>query len=144
MHKIFFIVVLMVSFSAQAAAEILECGLPDYFDTEETVVELAGGKTLEEGVELTLLQRQQVVVAARALISDEGQVEIETAGEAIRLLREWGVDAYIENFRVAGRSQIFTQVKTYPGDNPVGVIFRAGTRTIIAYNGDNSIECVGE
>lgn len=142
MAKLLFSALLLAASISQAQIEILECGLPSFMEEEGAIIELPGQKTLAEGVELDNLQKQQVVIAARELLSAYGErVEVNSTTEAIRLLVDWGMDVYIENFRVAGSRQVFTQVKGYPGDNPMGVIFKLGSRTITAYNGDSSITC---
>lgn len=142
MSKLLFSALVLAASISQAQIEILECGLPSFMEEEGAIIELPGQKTLAEGVELDNLQKQQVVIAARELLSAYGdRVEVNSTTEAVRLLVDWGMDVYIENFRVAGSRQVFTQVKGYPGDNPMGVIFKMGSRTIVAYNGDSSISC---
>ncbi|WP_374035190.1 hypothetical protein ACES2I_05205 [Bdellovibrio bacteriovorus] len=48
-------------------------------------------------------------------------------------------DLYVITFKSKTTGRIYTHVKTYPGDNPYGLIFDNKTSKPVAHNGDGSI-----
>ncbi|CAE79063.1 hypothetical protein AB1A81_05260 [Bdellovibrio bacteriovorus] len=48
-------------------------------------------------------------------------------------------DLYVITFKSKTTGRVYTHVKTYPGDNPYGLIFDNKTLKPVAHNGDGSI-----
>jgi hypothetical protein len=148
MKKSFLILAaLTLSFSAQARDMRFgsECGLVDS-SGDEALVDVGRPRSLGRATDaqihaLPTLVKQQLIIAARHLIDEHVAVEFRDSVEAANCLREGSEagDLSVYDFRVNGRR--YTQVMTYPGGNPYGVIFLAETRTVVAFTQDSDIVC---
>lgn len=125
-----------------------QCGLTDEKnDTTWTKTKsLFVSEWKEEKVkQLDTLTKQQLIIAAKDLTKGEDgfatEIKIKTTWDAINALREnsEGEDVAVEYYSVNNLSM--TQVVFYPGGNPVGVLFKTGTKKIYATNSDDHIEC---
>ncbi|KHD88237.1 MAG: hypothetical protein OM95_10035 [Bdellovibrio sp. ArHS] len=47
-------------------------------------------------------------------------------------------ELYIHKLTSRQTGRVYLEVKSYPGDNPYGLVFDAGTGTLLATNGDDS------
>jgi len=83
--------------------------------------------------------KQQIIITAKEFSKHaEHGTAINNTIDAVNYLRQFD-GPYIEDIIV--NDVIYTEVRTYPGDNPVGLIFKHGSTTIVAENGDDSITC---
>jgi hypothetical protein len=128
--------------SAFASDELSECGLPKYSGSD-LMIDVPGTISLNDASkqdvqDLDSLSRQQLFLAGKIL----SYQDLKGTWDAVVSLREASEanDLAIAHFRVG--SQRFTQVIHYPGGNPVGVIFKKGTRTAVAVIGDSDIDCL--
>ena len=66
---------------------------------------------------------------------------VTTAASAMKILSSAssGGEVYLHNFRVRGG--IFTAIRYFPGDNPVGPIFIYGSGMQVATNEDDTVVC---
>jgi hypothetical protein len=53
-------------------------------------------------------------------------------------------DLYIITLKFKKTGKSYIEVKSYPGDNPYGLIFEAQTGKLVAMNGDDSISLLTE
>ena len=95
--------------------------------------------------ELPTLTKQQIIIAAKDLTEGPdglaADIEIKNTIDAVKVLRQnsEGGDVYVMYYKV-NRLDI-TEVLHYPGGNPVGIIFKTGSKRIHAENGDDTIIC---
>jgi hypothetical protein len=119
-----------------------ECGLTDMKD--ETWVEISKYQNLalySEGQirQLATVTKQQVIITAKEFAkASEEKIPINNTLDAVNYLKP-NQGPYISNFLVNGEE--YTEVLSYPGDNPVGMIFKRGSTVVVATNNDDSIEC---
>ncbi|MEO5971025.1 MAG: hypothetical protein ABIQ95_13940 [Bdellovibrionia bacterium] len=120
-----------------------ECGLTDQKD--DSWVEVGKGLNLQKLTKaeirnLPTLTKQQLIIMAKEFAKgSEDNVPINCAIEAVDYLKGTDDGPYISTYLVRGKK--YTEVLIYPGDNPIGVIFKQGTVSIVADNGDDSIAC---
>lgn len=118
------------------------CGLVDY-SGDDLIQDVEGSfqSLSSKRLKLSTLQKQQVIVAAKALsVQEEQTSEIENTAQALEILNDMTSDgAFIGKITIKGKA--YDQVMTYPGDNPVGVIFKEGTVHIVAYINDSDVDC---
>jgi hypothetical protein len=122
-----------------------KCGLVD-FSGDSAIVDIGLSKRLTKATQLNLLARQQVMAAARQSNSDAVKYGVDSvallgAQAAIDFLNAGseGEESYIQDFHIRG--EVFTRVLSYPGGNPVGVIFEKGSSEILAQIEDSDIIC---
>lgn len=137
---------LLLSFSSMAASKLgSKCGLTDSKDDEWLGVGRSINLTSAKSAfinALPTLTKQQLIIAAKEYIKGGGEeADIQNTVDAVNYLRQYsdGHSLSVSNYQVIN-SRV-TEVLHYPGDNPNGVIFRTGTRTVVAYNGDDTILC---
>lgn len=51
-------------------------------------------------------------------------------------------DLYLYEITIKKTGEKFIEVRTWPGDNPVGVLFNVSNQVPVAYNGDGSYEII--
>jgi hypothetical protein len=73
-------------------------------------------------------QKTLTFTEIKALFSDDGEERFN--------------DLQIITFKSKKTEKVYIQVKTWPGDNPYGIIFEDKTGKVLAYNGDDSISLV--
>lgn len=85
---------------------------------------------------LPSVTKQQLVLAAKEIDS-----KVTTAVEAVALLKDSSEseDLYYNVFEYDGVT--YNEVLIYPGGNASGLIFKDGSLSVHAFNGDGSIEC---
>jgi hypothetical protein len=120
-----------------------ECGLTDQKD--DSWVEVGKGLNLQKASKAeirklpTLIKQQLIIMAKEFAKGSEDNIPIRCAVEAVGYLNGTDGGPYVFTYLVGGKE--YTEVLIYPGDNPFGVIFKQGTTTIVADNGDDSISC---
>lgn len=91
---------------------------------------------------LPTLVKQQLIIAAKEFADfGEGSNVIKNTVDAVNYLRANSDANTLSVVYYNVKRLKVTEVLHYPGDNPNAAIFLTGTRTIIAYNGDDSITC---
>ncbi len=140
-----FILLMTLISSSMALAAIspkwgAECGLTDAKDDswKELKSYNLNSASEEELAKLPTLVKQQVIVAAKYFASDDPSVKIYGTNDAVEFLRR-SDGPYITHYLVGGKR--FTEVLSFPGDNPVGLVFAYGSLHVVAKNGDNDIMC---
>lgn len=77
------------------------------------------------------------------LLSEKYVEKVLTFAEAKALFSDGGEqaynDLYVITFKSNASGRTYVQVKSYPGDNPYGLIFDAKTGKAVAHNSDDSI-----
>ena len=131
----------VVSLNAMAGSE---CGLTDSKDeswVELKSVDLTRASNARINALPTLTKQQLIITAKTFNDFGNGPSEINNTVDAVEYLRQNsdGLHLSVNNYRVNRR--LVTEVLHYPGDNANAAIFKTGTRTIIAFNGDDSITC---
>lgn len=93
--------------------------------------------------EISSLTEAELIMANAHLIGEEYTTANLTFAEIKALFSEGGDqhynDLYIITFKSNVTGRIYTQVKSYPGDNPYALIFDAKKLKAVAHNGDDSI-----
>lgn len=123
-----------------------QCGLTDEYGSEEWK-ELGRGWSLGEAnpddisTLPTIIKQQLIITAKRGVDADMGNM-IKTAKDAILALREGSEagDLEVSSFRYNGND--FTQVLTYGGGNPTGLIFVKDTLHAVGLISDSDVECL--
>jgi len=140
------VLALVLSVTPAFASEDLghACGLTDAKDASWKVNKRIGlSRDVEEKVaNLDTKTKQQIIIAANHFGPDFGaEGKFKSTLEAVEFMRgnSEGGDMDVMYYTVNGRR--FTEVLHYPGGNPVGVLFKTGSRTIVAENGDDTIVC---
>ena len=139
---VLFSLVLAITANAKPGSQ---CGLTDSIDdswitTARRSLTDASDRTISN---LPTLTKQQLIIAANEESKRRGENEkFQSAVEAVDYLRESSTsnDVTIIHMEVDGRRMV-TLVEIYPGENPYGSIFAQGTRRVIAYEKDSSVEC---
>lgn len=115
------------------------CALEDYEAEQDAFVELKSDD-IAERQSLTAEELRMINLHLRDVEYTDKDLSAE---EIISLFRGEGElaynDLYIITFQARKSGRIYVQVKTWPGDNPYGLIFDAQTGRTVAHNGDSSI-----
>lgn len=142
--KLFSIALLALITSAHAAELGSKCGLLDTNESDEwrsagRSISLDADTSAEELAALPLLTKQQLIIAAKYFANEsDSDVEIRNTFEAVQYMS--GSDGInVQNYQVKRRR--ITEVMTYPGENPYSVIFKRGTKQVIAYGKDGTVYC---
>jgi hypothetical protein len=119
------------------------CGLVDSTTEEAGFIETAV-RSLNQASRATIeklptLTKQQIIIAAKLMSEgDTDAPEIKNTFDAVEYMRRADGPAIIH--AKAGDTKV-TEIRSYPGDNPVGPIFLQGTKRIIAFDNDQDISC---
>lgn len=144
--KVSLIVVAFVfsAFANAAAKPGSKCGLTDFktsawVEAKSLDLRSANNDRLNA---LATLTKQQLIITAKHFAQKWGESNnFYNTLQAVNYLRSHSVgkDLNVVYYNVRGNR--VTEVVHYPGDNAYGVIFETGTRTVVAYDGDESIDC---
>ena len=124
-----------------------KCGLTDAKDDSWTTTKTLNISKWSDAriSELPTLTKQQVIITAKDLTQGPTglatEIDIKNAIDAVTVLRENSEsgDVYIKYYDV--KRLAVTEVLLYPGGNPVGIIFKTGSKRIHAENGDDTVTC---
>ncbi len=91
---------------------------------------------------LPTITKQQLIITAKDIAADFGHREpIKTTLDAVSVLRSFSEGGGLSVQDYLSKGVRYTSVQFYPGGNPVGLIFKAGTRHAVASNGDETLTC---
>ena len=129
-----------VSFAANTFGSA--CGLVDSNDEQIQEVDDVGKDLMRDELVLTPTQKGQIIIAANELLVSEGAgvSRYLKTGAALGALRKFGNGTLIWT-QVQIKGQPYDEVLAMPGENPVGVLFRAGTLQVMAQINDSDVIC---
>jgi hypothetical protein len=135
MKSLMLMISLLFSFTALAAPV---CDFPYDLAEEEGVKELSW-VGIDASTRLTALQQKQVIETAKRM-SDERVPARPTLKWAINSLssNSEGGDITMMIFRFRG--SVYTIIQSYPGGNPVGVVYKGLEAVALRSDGDLSCE----
>lgn len=123
------------------------CGLVDVYGDESTdhLIDSLPEFSIDlskRNLKLSTLQKQQIIVGAQWILSDpENKERFKNSAEAIAALNAATSDgAYLGKMKVSG--VIYDRLMIYPGDNPVGVLFKEGTLRLVGGIADSDMFCI--